>query len=100
MRMWKVGTKRILGILSGPNSWKIEPEDNEHPELPANLDRAYTAEYRRSTDAKNLGPGSPDPVFGEFEVCPLEPERAGWMQAVCIESAKYMFFEETKHGYR
>lgn len=26
-------------------------------------------------------------VFGDYEVCPLERERPGWMRAVCIESA-------------
>jgi len=27
-------------------------------------------------------------VFGDFEVCALEPERPHTMQMVCIESAK------------
>ncbi len=27
------------------------------------------------------------PTYGDFEVCPLTKERAGWMQMVCINSA-------------
>jgi hypothetical protein len=48
--------------------------DNEDPQMPANLKRS-------------LKP-SQNHVFGDFEVCPLEPEREGAMQAACIESAK------------
>jgi len=100
MRMWKVGTKRILGILSGPNSWRIDPEDSLHPELPSNLGRAYDAEYKRRAAVNDPNVGLPGPVFGDFEVCPLEPERKGEMQAMCIESAKNIFFDATKRGYR
>jgi len=98
MRMWKVGTKRILGILSGPNSWVLDPEDNEHPRLPRNLDLAYRAEWRRAGHTRAFTRLA-GPVYGDFEICPLEPEHAGWMQDVCIESAKNIFFDETKHGY-
>jgi hypothetical protein len=98
MRMVKVGTKRILGILSGPNAWKTDPEDNEHPKLPRNLDLAYRAEWRR-TGHKGAFTRLSGPFFGDFEICPLEPEHAGWMQHVCIESAKNIFSDQTKHGY-
>jgi hypothetical protein len=27
-------------------------------------------------------------MFGDFEVCPLEPEKPHTMQASCVESAK------------
>jgi hypothetical protein len=36
----------------------------------------------------------PPPVFADFEVCPLEPEQKGWMQPVCVESAKKIFIEK------
>jgi hypothetical protein len=94
MRMWKVGTKRILGILSGPNSQRDDAEDSLHPELPSNLARAYDAEYKRRAAMKDPDAGDPEPAFGDFEVCPLEPERPGWMQPVCIESAKNIFFQK------
>jgi hypothetical protein len=48
--------------------------DNENPELPSNLKCKLKPSENR--------------VYGEFEVCPLEPEREGPMQAACIESAK------------
>lgn len=72
IRLWKTGTRRVLGIYSGQGA--EDPLDNEHPELPATLTRAFKE------------PG--DRVFGDFEICPLEPEEAGVMQAACIEFAK------------
>jgi hypothetical protein len=73
IRLWKIGTDRILGVYSGPSVNRFG-QDNESPELPANLSRVFHP-------AENW-------VFGDFEVCPLEPERKGAMQAVCIEAAK------------
>jgi len=100
MRMWKVGTKRILGILSGPNSQRHDLEDSLHPELPSNLERAYEAEYKRRVAMKDPDAGDSEPVFGDFEVCPLEAERPGWMQPVCIESAKNIFFQRYERARR
>jgi hypothetical protein len=51
--------------------------DNEHPELPPNV---------KLVPYENC-------VYADFEVCPLEPERSGWMQAACIETAKNVFVE-------
>jgi hypothetical protein len=73
IRIWKVGTERLLGVCSGPLVDRFGP-DNESPELPPNLSGVF-----RPTE---------NWVFGDFEVCPLEPERKGAMQAVCIEAAK------------
>ena len=64
LRMWRVGTNRILGI------W-----DDEEPIVPANL-------------ATALEPGLGRTVSGDFLVCPFTVERAGWMRMVCIESAR------------
>ena len=100
MRMWKVGTKRILGILSGPDSQRHDLEDSLHPELPSNLERAYQAEYKRRVAMKDSDAGDSEPTFGDFEVCPLEPERPGWMQPVCIESAKNIFFQRYEQAGR
>jgi hypothetical protein len=80
-RLWKIGTKRLLGIYSGPGSERRDPLDNEHPELPANLAARYDME-----------PGTW--AYADFEVCPLEPERTGFMQAACIESAKNIHIEK------
>ena len=73
-RLWKIGTHRILGIYSGPDGEKRDILDNEHPELPANVERGLKP-------FQNV-------VFADFEICPLKPEVAGAMQAACIESAK------------
>jgi hypothetical protein len=73
-RLWKTGTRRILGIYSGPEAERRDPLDNEHPEFPTNLDRAFKTPYSQ--------------IFADFEICPLESERPGEMQAACIESAK------------
>jgi hypothetical protein len=75
----RLGTKRLLGIYSGPGVDKYGL-DNENPELPANVRR-------------KLKPGE-NWIFADFEVCPLEPEKPGAMQAVCIESAKNIVVEK------
>jgi hypothetical protein len=73
IRLWKIGTKRILAIHSGPG-FKPGNQENENPEIPGNVERAFKSINTR--------------VFADFEICPLEPERPGEMQDVCIESAK------------
>ena len=77
-RLWKIGSHRVLGIYSGPSVDRYGL-DNEGPELPSNVDRSLW-------DTKD--PHFANRIFGDFEVCPLEPEKAGAMQAACIESAK------------
>ena|SRR6266849_5087075 len=81
-RLWKIGTKRILGIYSGPSVDRYGL-DNENPELPYDLSKKYDPLKGR--------------VFADFEVCPLEQEKHGAMQAVCIESAKNIVV--SKAGY-
>ncbi len=78
-RLRKIGTDRLLGIYSGP-SVDRDGLDNENPELPANLMRKFKPLKNR--------------VFADFEVCPLEPEKPGEMQAACIESAKNIAVEK------
>ena len=73
-RLWKIGTHRILGVYSGPDAGKRDELDNEHPEFPANVRRVFKPFSNQ--------------IFADFEICPLEPEVAGTMQASCIESAK------------
>jgi hypothetical protein len=73
VRLWKIGTHRILGIYSGPSVDRLGL-DNESPGLPSNVES-------RLEPWKNW-------IFADFEVCPLEPEIPEAMQAACIESAK------------
>jgi len=79
MRLWKIGTKRIMAIHSGPGFKVGDDHENLDPEMPENLERALKP-------FQNV-------VFADFEICPLEPEVAGTMQRVCIESAKKIFAE-------
>jgi hypothetical protein len=95
-RLWKIGTNRILGIHSGANAERFDPLDNEHPEFPAPLDKAYDADYQHKRQVNDPDIEIPDVVFADFEVCPLEPERAGQMQSACIESAKNIVVEYRK----
>jgi hypothetical protein len=91
LRLWKLGTKRILGIYSGPSTYNAAAEDpdngdNEGPQLPLNVVQAMWSKNR----AYNL----PDRIFADFEVCPLEPERDGAMQAACVQTAKNIVIEK------
>ena len=93
-RLWKIGTKRILAIYSGPSHFPPKTdEDSEQPEFPASVDNAWDAAYKLKIKTKNPDQALPDPMFGDFEVCPLEPEHRGWMQSVCLESAKNLVVE-------
>jgi hypothetical protein len=78
IRLWKIGTNRLLGIYSGPSVDRYGL-DNEDPQVPANLKRTFKPTQNR--------------VFGDFEVCPLEREREGYMQAACIASTKNLVVE-------
>jgi len=95
-RIWKVGTHRLLGVFNGPSHFPPRTTDDDifNPEFPAELDRAYEADNRRHKKATGMMWAIPPPVFAEFEICPLEPEHKGWMQDICIESAKNIFIEK------
>jgi len=82
-RLWKIGTHRLLGIYSGPGFGPFDAGLNEEAdlELPANL---------KKYDFTKVS------VFGDFEVCPLAPEKEGRMQPACIESAKKLFSEKSE----
>jgi hypothetical protein len=73
-RILKLGTKRILGVLGG------DGDAASSSMLPPGL-RAIMAP---------ASPGDLNSVSGEFRICPLATERAGWMQPVCIVSARHV----------
>jgi hypothetical protein len=91
-RIWKIGTKRILAIYSGASIYESTPtireRDGENPEMPINLDALFEANYKHQMVTHDRYASVPDSAYGDFEICPLEPEHSGWMQAACIESAK------------
>jgi hypothetical protein len=70
LRIWPIGTKRMLGVTAGPIA-----DDADDPIAPKNL----------------AIPNGADAVYGDFEVCPFTPERKGSMQMVCVESASHIF---------
>jgi hypothetical protein len=81
LRLWKKGTHRLLGIYSGPAAGRFgdgRPEEDV-VELPPNL---MKHDFTKAS------------VLGDFEVCPLAPEKEGRMQPACIESAKNLVPEE------
>jgi len=91
-RIWKTGTRRVLGVFNGPSHFPPRSDDDvESPELPANLDRTYESDHWRWKRSKGDAYYEFPDIFADFEVCPLEPERKGAMQAVCVESAKKIF---------
>src|SRR6266478_2521456 len=64
-RIWRVGTKRILGVLC-----------DEEPIVPANLKSAMSEDSKASWDRD---------FSGDYEVCPFTASKPGWMQFVCVE---------------
>jgi len=95
-RIWKIGTSRILGVFNGPSHFPPHTiADDEDPELPVNLGMAYEADYRRWKQSEGNRDYEFPVVFADFEVCPLEPEKKGEMQAVCVESAKNIFLQKS-----
>ncbi|WP_263357820.1 hypothetical protein [Acidicapsa ligni] len=66
LRIWPIGTKRMLGVTAGPIA-----DDADDPIYPNNMRKVIQGD---------------EEVFGDFEVCPFTPERKGAMQMVCIQS--------------
>ena len=68
-RLWPSGSKRLLGIVCEKRGCG-EPEEV----LPSSLHK-YGPTFGRS-------------MWGDFRVCPLEPERKGWMRMVKMTDAR------------
>ena len=68
VRIWRVGTDRILGVSDGMALPEFE-------QMPASVKDALGGSFERW-------------VFGEFEFCPFAPDRPGSMRLGCIDSAK------------
>jgi hypothetical protein len=93
--LWKTGTHRLLKICDEPTYRAIQSTgDCFDPEFPASLGAIYAADHRRWKRDGGDGEYSPPDVFGDFEICPLEPERKGERQYACIESAKIGFVQK------
>ena len=75
-RLWQIGTHHVYGIYSNRYGFTHDSQtlDNEAPEL----------HFALPKDTPNPGGWT---VYGDFEVCPLEPHIEGHMQAACIANA-------------
>lgn len=84
LRLWKIGTTRILGIYSGPEAYlgdqSGENLDNENPQLPTNIGAKLKAFHNE--------------IYADFEICPLEPEKPQTMQPACIMAARNIVVED------
>jgi hypothetical protein len=67
MRIWKVGTKRMLGISE--KRFAVEGFRN----LPETIQNQLNQDVE---------------IFGDFLVCPFTRQKAGEMQMVCVEEGK------------
>jgi len=72
MRIWPVGTNRILGVA--PSEREIVPE---------------IIKQHVSFDTR---------LYGDFEVCPFTKEKPGEMQIVCVEAASKLVGERFVEG--
>ncbi len=74
IRLWRVGTSRVLGILA--------PDGSDEGVLSeAMLERLWG------------GGDLPGRIWGDFEVCPLSPDQPGRMQMACLAGATKLFVE-------
>jgi len=83
LRLWRSGTRRVLGIVGGdgdPAADDLIPQPLRSQMAPA------TPGWLRS-------------VEGDFRVCPLAAQKAGWMQPVCIVSASRVVFTRRRYGF-
>jgi len=68
-RIWPVGTHRMLGVV---NPGHPDVDAGKMPDKVLNL----------------LTPEHAFTVWGDFYVCPVTPERAGWMRFVVVKDAR------------
>lgn len=78
-RLWHIGTHHVYGIYSNRYGFMHDDQtlDNEAPEL----------HFKRSNGMPDQGGWT---IYGDFEVCPLEPNVPGHMQAACIAGAEHI----------
>ena len=76
LRIHKLGTRRLAGGGEGDGD----------PDL--SLLRQAAARWKAVMTPDT--PGDLNSVSGDFRVCPLATERAGWMQPVCIAGAAHL----------
>jgi len=75
VRLWKVGTNRLLGISEG---------------------RFWLAGYRNLPETLEKKLSWASDVYGDFLVCPFTASEPGVMQLVCIESSENVVVKERR----
>ncbi len=73
VRLWPIGTHRLLGVYDGAGD----------PESPLLLPTSIP-------DLPTLARRHVNSIRGDFHVCPLATELAGWMRPVCIMAARHV----------
>ena len=74
-RIWVLGTKRVLGVSEGrfaPNGYELLPLEIPQP-------TSFDTEY-----------------FGDFTVCPFEPEQPKKMRLVCVSAVNHLRIVDRK----
>jgi len=73
LKIWLIGTTRVVGL------------DNDSDQLPT-LVRKY------------LELTSPDHsyIYGDFDICPLEPDRPGHMKRACVVGAEKLVVQDVQ----
>jgi hypothetical protein len=74
-RIWVLGTKRVLGVSEGrfgPNGYELLPREIPQP-------TSFDTEY-----------------FGDFTVCPFEPEQPKKMRLVCVSAVNHLRIVDRK----
>ncbi|HEX6740546.1 MAG TPA: hypothetical protein VF079_01975 [Sphingomicrobium sp.] len=79
LRIWPSGTHRMLGVVSLRRSTPDDPDPADIPNYVRNRLR-YENNFT---------------VWGDFYVCPVAPERAGWMRFVLVKKARKLFVPRT-----
>jgi hypothetical protein len=75
IRIWPVGTKRILGISEG---------------------RFYLEEYENAPDKLVDQLTWEAPIYADFTVCPFTKDKPGVMRLICVESAENISIQKKK----
>ncbi len=75
--MWPSGTHRLLGVVN-----KDHPiaDDAYDPTMPDNISNLLTDRHFFT-------------AWGDFYICPVAPERAGFMRFVIVKKARRLFVE-------
>ena len=76
VRIWVVGTKRILGV--------VQP-DEKFDDLPETIRRAWAAHGDDAMWRSDL--------LGDFQVCPVTANRPGRMQMVTVTGATHLLVQ-------